>query len=67
MKDLRDSINDPKYYDYQPKPVAEFVKKNVALYISERQDQFPVWRSFPTYVRDYPQGRRPPTSSATSA
>jgi penicillin-binding protein 2 len=57
VKDLRDSINDQKYFDYQPKPVAEFVKKNVALYLSERSDQFPGVDVHPTSVRDYPQGR----------
>jgi penicillin-binding protein 2 len=33
------------------------VKKNVDLYISERQDQFPGVEVVPTSVRDYPQGR----------
>ncbi len=57
VKNLRASMNDPKYFDYQPKPVAEFVKENVDKYISERKDQFPGVEVVPTSVRDYPQGR----------
>jgi penicillin-binding protein 2 len=56
VSELRARINDPRYYPFQPKPVAEFVKQTVYDYISERQSEFPGVQVAKAYVRDYPLG-----------
>ncbi len=54
VKELRAGINDPRYYDFQPKPVAEFVSKRVDFYVSEHQSMFPGVEVVATSVRGYP-------------
>ena len=54
---LRTRLDDPRYFPYQPKPVAEFVPKEAYWYIREHPDQFPGVDVQQTSVRGYPQGR----------
>jgi penicillin-binding protein 2 len=56
VKKIRASLDDVRYYDYQPKPIAEFVPKRVDFYISEHKDQFPGVDVVHASVRDYPMG-----------
>ena len=73
VKSITQSLQDKRYYDYQPKPVAEFVPERVAYYLREHPDEFPGVSVVPTSVRAYPWAREhrdpssPPTYSATSA
>ena len=40
VRDIMKALRDPKYYDYQPVPVAVDVPQKVQLYIGEHQQQF---------------------------
>ncbi|HJR98581.1 MAG TPA: penicillin-binding transpeptidase domain-containing protein [Actinomycetota bacterium] len=57
VKQLRADLESTKYFDYQPKPVAEFVPEEVAFAIRERQEDFPGVQVRNTSVREYPMGR----------
>lgn len=57
VEDIRRDLESDLYYDFQPKPVAEFVDEDVAFAISERQDEFPGVQVRNTSVREYPMGR----------
>ena len=54
VKKIRGSIESTQYFDYQPKPIAEFVPEKVAFAIRERQEEFPGVYVRNTSVRDYP-------------
>ena len=41
VKQIRRDLESKLYFDYQPKPVAEFVDEEVAFAIRERQEDFP--------------------------
>jgi penicillin-binding protein 2 len=53
---IRAKLRDPRYYDYQPVPIAVDVPNKVAYYIGEHQADFPgvTWQKTP--VRTYPFG-----------
>ncbi|HEX6131976.1 MAG TPA: penicillin-binding protein 2 [Actinomycetota bacterium] len=57
VRDIRMRLEDPKYYAYQPKPVAEFVDERAYAYIAEHPQLFPGVDVETTYVRSYPLGR----------
>lgn len=57
VRELVDDLDDPRYFPYQPKPVAEFVSEEIRAYIEEHPSQFPGVQVVPTSVRHYPQGR----------
>jgi penicillin-binding protein 2 len=57
VKQIRADLESTKYFDYQPKPVAEFVPEEVAFAIRERQEDFPGVQVRNTSVREYPMGR----------
>jgi penicillin-binding protein 2 len=57
VRSITKSLQDPKYYDFQPKPVAEFVPERVAFYLDEHADEFPGVTVVPTSVRSYPWAR----------
>jgi penicillin-binding protein 2 len=54
---IQAALADKRYLPFQPKPVAEFVPKDVAFYIGEHQSQFPGVQVVQTSVRFYPQGK----------
>jgi penicillin-binding protein 2 len=54
VKAITKSLQDQRYYDFQPKPIAEFVPERVAFYLEEHADEFPGVSVVPTSVRDYP-------------
>ena len=54
---LVESLQDKRYYSFQPIPVAEFVPKQAVFYISEHPDLFPGVQVVQTAVRQYPDGR----------
>lgn len=56
VHDIRTGLDDKRYYDYQAKPVAFDVDKNVAFYLSEHADEFPGVDVVRASVRDYPNG-----------
>jgi penicillin-binding protein 2 len=56
VKKLRASLDDVRYFDYQPKPVAEFVPKRVAFYLAEHRAEFPGVDVVTASVRNYPLG-----------
>jgi penicillin-binding protein 2 len=56
VRDIMKALRDPKYYDYQPVPVAVDVPQKVQLYIGEHQDRFAGVRVQRVPVRTYPQG-----------
>jgi penicillin-binding protein 2 len=56
VRDLRVSLEDKQYFDFQPKPVAEFVDEDVRYYIEEHQDEFPGVEVVDASVRAYPMG-----------
>src|SRR5439155_22202235 len=56
VKDLVNRLNDPRYYQYQPIPVAFDVSKRVAFYLGEHQRQFPGVETQELTVRCYPNG-----------
>ena len=41
VKQIRRDLASKQYFDYQPKPIAEFVPEEVAFAIRERQEEFP--------------------------
>ena len=53
-EDQRRPRRAPQYFDYQPKPIAEFVPEEVAFAISERAGQFPG-----VEVREHERARLP--------
>jgi penicillin-binding protein 2 len=57
VKSITRSLQDKRYYDYQPKPVAEFVPERVAYYLKEHPDEFPGVSVVPASVRAYPWAR----------
>jgi penicillin-binding protein 2 len=57
VEELRADLESTKYFDFQPKPVAEFVPEEVAFAIRERQERFPGVQVRNTSVREYPMGR----------
>ena len=57
VKSITQSLQDKRYYDYQPKPVAEFVPERVAYYLREHPDEFPGVSVVPASVRAYPWAR----------
>ncbi|MEO8423079.1 MAG: penicillin-binding protein 2 [Actinomycetota bacterium] len=56
VKEIRRGLDDKDYYDYQSKPVAYDVDKNISFYLSEHEDEFPGVEVVPAAVRDYPNG-----------
>ncbi len=54
--EITKSLEDTQYFDFQPKPVAEFVDENVRYYIQEHQSQFPGVEVVDASVRSYPMG-----------
>jgi penicillin-binding protein 2 len=56
VREIRKGLDDPDYYDYQSKPVAYDVNKDVSFYLSEHKDEFPGVDVVPAAVRDYPNG-----------
>jgi penicillin-binding protein 2 len=56
VKDIREKLEDKKYYDFQPKPIAEFVDETARFYIEEHQDRFPGVEVVDASVRAYPMG-----------
>lgn len=57
VESIRTSLNDKRYLELQPKPIAEFVPKVVDFAISEHPDQFPGVQVVRTSVRNYPDHR----------
>ena len=51
-----DKLEDKQYFDFQPKPVAEFVDEEVRFYIEEHAEQFPGVEVVDASVRAYPMG-----------
>src|SRR5687767_15315985 len=41
VRKIRAELESTKYFEYQPKPIAEFVPEEVAFAIGERQEEFP--------------------------
>lgn len=56
VQDIRKALDNKDYYDYQAKPVAYDVSKNVSFYLSEHKSEFPGVEVVPAAVRDYPRG-----------
>jgi penicillin-binding protein 2 len=56
VKEIRRGLDDKDYYDYQAKPVAFDVSKDVDFYISEHPNMFPGIQVKPASVREYPHG-----------
>ncbi|HEY7477249.1 MAG TPA: hypothetical protein VIB62_03345, partial [Actinomycetota bacterium] len=68
VTDLRDRLEDDRYYPFQAVPVAEFVQaadaepgratrgEKVKLYIEEHPELFPGVEVLPVGVRSYPEG-----------
>ena len=57
VTDLTTALESKQYFEYQPKPVAEFVDENVRFYIEEHQEDFPGVDVVDASVRSYPFGR----------
>lgn len=57
VKQIRRDLESKLYFDYQPKPIAEFVDEEVAFAIRERQEDFPGVLVRNASVREYPMGR----------
>jgi penicillin-binding protein 2 len=57
VADITKSLEDTAYFDYQPKPIAEFVDEDVRYYIEEHQEDFPGVEVVDASVRSYPYGR----------
>lgn len=55
VKDIRAGLDDKRYFDYQPKPVAFDVDENVADYLGEHNREFPGVEVVQASVRQYPQ------------
>jgi penicillin-binding protein 2 len=56
VEEINDKLADKQYFDYQPKPIAEFVDEEVRFYIEEHADQFPGVDVVDASVRAYPMG-----------
>jgi penicillin-binding protein 2 len=56
VKAITKKLEDKKYYDFQPKPIADFVPENVRFYITEHSNEFPGVQVVDTSVRSYPFG-----------
>ena len=56
VKRITADLESTHYFDYQPKPVAEFVPEEIAFAIRERQDDFPGVQVRNASVREYPMG-----------
>ncbi|MET0801384.1 MAG: penicillin-binding transpeptidase domain-containing protein [Actinomycetota bacterium] len=56
VKQITAKLESKDYYDFQAKPVAEFVPEEVAFAIRERQDDFPGVLVRNASVREYPMG-----------
>ena len=57
VEDLTTALDSKQYFDFQPKPVAEFVDEDVRFYIEEHQNMFPGVDVVDASVRSYPYGR----------
>jgi penicillin-binding protein 2 len=56
VSDIRQALDDKDYFDYQPKPVAIDVDKDVAFYLKEHRRDFPGVEVVEASVRNYPEG-----------
>jgi penicillin-binding protein 2 len=56
VEEIRKGLDNTDYYDYQSKPVAYDVDKDISFYLSEHKDEFPGVEVVPAAVRDYPNG-----------
>lgn len=56
VTDLTTALESTQYFEYQPKPVAEFVDEDVRFYIEEHQEDFPGVDVVDASVRSYPFG-----------
>ena len=56
VREIREGLDSTDYYDYQAKPVAYDVDKDVSFYLSEHKDEFPGVEVVPAAVREYPNG-----------
>ncbi len=56
VSDIRLALDDKAYFDYQPKPVAIEVSKEVAFYLKEHSLDFPGVEVVEASVRNYPEG-----------
>lgn len=56
VSDIRHALDDKDYFDYQPKPVAIDVDKDVAFYLREHRREFPGVDVVEASVRNYPEG-----------
>jgi len=65
VKEIAQTLRDPKYLPTQAIPVAEFVSKNVKFDIAEHPADFPGVSVESTFVRSTRSVRSPRTSSAT--
>jgi penicillin-binding protein 2 len=54
---LRARLEDNRFYPFQPIPVAEFVRQDVAFAIGERPELYPGVEVQQVSVRHYPRGR----------
>ena len=57
VKKIRSDLESTQFFDYQAKPIAEFVPEEVAFAIRERQEEFPGVQVRNTSVREYPMAR----------
>ena len=57
VKRITADLESTQYFDFQPKPVAEFVPEEIAFAIRERQDDFPGVQVRNASVREYPMGK----------
>jgi len=57
VKEINEKLDSKLFFDYQPKPIAEFVDEEVAFAIRERQREFPGVQVRNASVREYPMGR----------
>jgi penicillin-binding protein 2 len=57
VRSITRALKDPKYYDYQPVPVAFDVSKRVQFYIGEHKGKFPGVETPTVPVRTYPRGK----------
>jgi penicillin-binding protein 2 len=55
--ELGDRLEDPRYYQFTPVPIAFDVPKRVVLFIAEHSDQFPGVDTQLVPVRTYPAGK----------
>jgi penicillin-binding protein 2 len=56
VSEIRRALDDKNYFDYQPKPVAIDVDKEVAFYLREHRREFPGVEVVEASVRNYPEG-----------